>query len=448
MESNNVLIEKQNIEYKLVWRDEYLKWICGFANAEGGKLFIGLDDNGNPAGLENHKNLLEEIPNKAVNHLGLIVDVNLQQSFGKHYIEINVPASSIPVSFHGIYHYRSGSTKQELKGMALHQFLLKKMGVSWEQKPIPNASLNDIDEEAVKAFVKKALAKQRISVDAAQTDTLTLLKNLELVNENNEFLLAALLLFGKKPTKYAISAIFKIGRFGKSHGDLRFQDIIEGNILEMADKVMEILDRLYLIRPISYQGLQRIEALEYPEQALREAILNAIIHKDYSDTSIFLSVYDDQLMIWNPGKLPDSWTIEKLKSKHESRPRNGLIAKVFFMAGYIESWGRGISTILDSCKEYGIPAPLIAEEVNGIRITFLKDIYTEEYLTKLNINERQIKAIIYIKQQGKITNTIYQTLNNISKPTATRDLQDLLERQLIKRTGSKGVGTEYILFTS
>ena len=142
MHSNTLSLEQQNIEYKQSWRDEYIKWICGFANAEGGKLFIGLDDNGIPTGLDNHKKLLEEIPNKAVNHLGLVVDVNLQESSGKQYIEINVPASSIPVSFHGIYHYRSGSTKQELKGMVLHQFLLKKMGVSWEQKPIPNASLN------------------------------------------------------------------------------------------------------------------------------------------------------------------------------------------------------------------------------------------------------------------------------------------------------------------
>lgn len=120
------MTEHQNIEYKISWRDEYLKWVCGFANAQGGKIFIGIDDNGIITGVEDHKKLLAEIPNKTVNHLGLVVDVNLHQSGTRHYIEITVPVSSVPISYHGTYHYRSGSTKQELKGIALQNLLLKK----------------------------------------------------------------------------------------------------------------------------------------------------------------------------------------------------------------------------------------------------------------------------------------------------------------------------------
>ena len=122
--------EHQNIEYKQSWRDEYLKWVCGFANAQGGKIYIGIDDKGDVTGLEDYKRLMDHIPNKIVNHLGVLADVNLHISDGKHYIEIDVAANAIPVSYHGIYHYRSGSTKQELKGNALNQFMLKKMGIS------------------------------------------------------------------------------------------------------------------------------------------------------------------------------------------------------------------------------------------------------------------------------------------------------------------------------
>lgn len=128
--------EHQNIEYKQSWRDEYLKWICGFANAQGGKIFIGMDDNGEVMGIEDYKKLMDEIPNKAVNYLGLVVDVNLHSKGNRYYIEIVVPVSRVPISYHGAYHYRSGSTKQELKGMALHEFLLKKM-MLWNPGKLP-----------------------------------------------------------------------------------------------------------------------------------------------------------------------------------------------------------------------------------------------------------------------------------------------------------------------
>lgn len=161
--------------------------------------------------------------------------------------------------------------------MPLHNFLLSKVGLSWERQPVAGATLDDIDETVIKSFVQKASAKQRISTNAVNTDTLTFLKNLDLINENGELLMGALLLFGKRPKKYAPAAYFKIGRFGKSHSDLKFQDVVEGNIRDMAYRIMKVLNAKYLVRPISYKGLQRIEGLEYAESALREAILNAII---------------------------------------------------------------------------------------------------------------------------------------------------------------------------
>lgn len=440
--------EQQNIEYKQSWRDEYLKWVCGFANAHGGNIYIGIDDKGEVTGVDDYKKLMDDLPNKIVNHLGIVVDVNLHEKDGKRYVEVVVPVSAVPISYRGIHHYRSGSTKQELKGTALNEFILRKMNISIERQIVPHATLKDIDENAVQSFVQKALRKQRISEGAAKADTLTILKNLELVNEQGELLLAALLLFGKDPQRHSIMTKYKIGRFGKSHSDLKHQDIIEGNILDMADKVMATLDAKYLIRPISYEGLQRIEGLEYPEAALREAILNSIIHKDYSSTFIFLRVYDDQLNIWNPGRLPDTLSIEQLKEKHSSYPRNRLIANVFFMAGYVESWGRGIEIMVEGCREYDIPDPVIEEETGGISVTFLKDIYTEEYLRTLGINDRQTKAVLYIKKHGKINNTTYQELNNVSKPTATRELKGLLDKEIIVNIGTRGSSSEYVLVGS
>jgi ATP-dependent DNA helicase RecG len=146
------MTESQNIEYKSVWRDEYPKWICGFANANGGKLFIGIDDNGQIAGIPDANRLMEDIPNKVVQHLGLTIEANLLYEENKKYIEIVVPPSSLPVSYHGVFHYRSGSTKQELKGTALHNFLLRKMGKSWDAIITEGAAIADLDTLAVRLF--------------------------------------------------------------------------------------------------------------------------------------------------------------------------------------------------------------------------------------------------------------------------------------------------------
>ncbi|RYD74032.1 MAG: transcriptional regulator [Sphingobacteriales bacterium] len=437
--------EHQNIEYKESWRDEYLKWICGFANAQGGKIYIGINDKGNVTGITDYKKNLEEIPNKSISHLGLVIDVNLKRKNKQYYIEIIVPTSDIPISYHGSYHYRSGSTKQELKGAALQQFILKKMGKSWDDIPIESASIDLLDEATIKLFLKLALSKGRVVASAANDSVPELLENMELTNEQGKLKSAAILLFGKNPKKYFTTAYVKIGRFGSSDHDLRFQDVIEGNIFTMVSRVMELLRSKYLTSPISYEGLIRKEELEYPEAALREAILNAIVHKDYTDTFIQLSVYDDKLIIWNPGVLPEELSIELLKSKHPSKPRNKNIAETFFKAGFIEAWGRGIAKMIDACKEAGLPEPLIEELAGGIQVTFQKDIYTEDYLNQKGLTDRQVKTILYTKQKGKITNKEYQVLFNVSRNTATNDLRKLAESGFLLPSAQKGAGSYFTL---
>lgn len=436
--------EHQNIEYKQSWRDEYLKWICGFANAQGGRIYIGIEDKGVVTGVDDYKKLMDDLPNKIVNHLGLVADVNLRKKADKHYIEVVVPASTVPISYHGVYHYRSGSTKQELKGAALHDFLLKKIGRTWDDTTVEGAAIQDLDEAAVASFVKASVKSGRIYESADKDDLPSLLQKLDLITPDGKLRAAAVLLFGKRPQRYFIHSYFKIGRFGASDADLRFQDTVEGNIFEMVDRVIRLLKERYLISPITYEGLQRIEKLEYPEPALREAILNSIVHKDYTNTTIQLSVYDDKLVLWNPGQLPVDIPLEKLTQKHPSRPRNKHIAEAFFRAGYIESWGRGIEKIMTSFKEAGLPEPVFKEDWGGVVVTFLKDIYTEEYLQTLDINARQIKAVIYAKKSGKINNKKYQELFNVSRITATRDLSDLVAKNILVSTG-KGAGAFYAL---
>ena len=128
------MAESQNIEYKEAWRDEYLKWVCGFANAQGGTIYIGIDDAGNVVGVQNIKKLLEDIPNKIQSGLGIVADVNKHTKDGKDYLEIKVKPSAFPISYHGEFHYRSGATKQLLTGIALSEFIMQKTQVKFVTK--------------------------------------------------------------------------------------------------------------------------------------------------------------------------------------------------------------------------------------------------------------------------------------------------------------------------
>ena len=233
--------ESQNIEYKESWRDEYLKWICGFANAQGGRIYIGIDDNQQVVGVADTKRLMEDIPNKIVNYLDIVADVYLLHKEDKDYIEIAVQPCNLPIAYHGIYHYRSGSTKQELKGAALQQFLLRKMGHSWDDIENERATLDDIDRQAIDFFLRKAVDAGRMPVDSLNETTEKVLSNLNLIGGEGKLRNAALLLFGKNPAKFFTSVQFRIGRFGRDEADLMFQDVVDGNIIQMTDRVIEVL---------------------------------------------------------------------------------------------------------------------------------------------------------------------------------------------------------------
>lgn len=426
--------ETQNIEYKAIWRDEYLKWICGFANAQGGTLYIGKDDNGNVVGLTNAKKLLEDLPNKITTILGIVADVNLHETPQGDYIEIIVSPQPNPVNYKGEYHYRSGSTKQELKGNALDKFLLQKQGKHWDGVSIPNVSVADLKAETFDFFRKKGVKSKRLDEDVLTDTNAVLLDNLKLT-DNGYLKRASVMLFHPDPEKFVSGAYIKIGFF-RTDSDLLFQDEIHGNLFEQVEKTMDLLLTKYTKALISYEGLTRIETYEYPKDALREALLNAVAHKDYTGPyPIQISVYPDKIMIWNYGRLPKNWTVEDLLDKHSSQPRNPDIATAFFRSGYVESWGRGMDKMKNLCLEAKIPVPQFSCKGNDFWTVFRKDIYNKEDLSKLGLNDRQIDALLFFKSKGEITSSEYAEKYNISDRTARRDLSELTENKLLKNEG-------------
>lgn len=431
------MLESQNIEYKSTWKDEYLKWVCGFANAQGGKIYIGKNDEGNVVGLKDVKKILEELPNKITSTLGIVVDINLLNESEKAYIEINIEAQPNPVNYKGEYHYRSGSTKQELKGAALDKFLLNKQGKQWDSVLIPQVKISDLKQDAFDFFRKQGLKNNRLNEKVFNDSNEILLDNLQLI-ENNYLTRAGILLFHPNPEKFITGAFIKIGYF-ESDSDLRFQDEIHGNLFEQIEKTIDILFTKYIKAVISYEDIHRIETYEYPKTALREALHNSVAHKDYSGaTPIQISVYPDKIMIWNFGKLPENWTIETLQKKHSSIPHNPAISNTFFRVGYIEAWGRGIHKMNEECAIAGLPSPLYYYESSGFWVTFRKNLFDEENLKNKGLNQRQMKAVQYVKGNGKITNKEYQEINKgVTDRTVLRDLDSLIKKGIFHRLGTK-----------
>lgn len=447
--------ECQNVEYKRSWQDEYLKWICGFANAQGAVMYFGVDDNLEVYGLKNTKKLMEDIPNKIVNSMGLVVDVNLYEQDGLEYIEVTISPSNVPISYKGKYYYRSGSTMQELNGSALQQFILKKMGRSWDDITNERATMEDIDRKAVEYFLRKGIEAQRIPESELNSSTEEVLTNLRLVDDNGFLKNAAILLFGKNPLKFFPSVRFKIGRFGKDEADLMFQDVIEGNIIQMADRVMEALQAKYLVSPVRFEGMQRYETLEIPKEALREILYNAIAHKDYTGPDIQIHVYNDLIEIWNEGTLPEGYDENVLYNKHSSKPRNRNIADTMFKAGFIDTWGRGYKKIRDGFEMAGMPMPKVQNFCGGVQVTIERTRFMQissatnnggnfggsgGSLAVVQLSERQRRICNTIKDNPKVTVEQMASALSIAKRTLERELSALQKMGVLLREGNTSAG--------
>jgi ATP-dependent DNA helicase RecG len=175
---------------------------------------------------------------------------------------------------------------------------------------------------------------------------------------------------------------------------------------------------------------------------LREAIINAVCHRDYLDNGhVQVRWHDDRIVFLNPGGLPEPLRVEDLKREHRSVLRNRKVAEILFYAGFIEQWGSGTLRMIRECVEAGLPEPEFEERQAALWVTFRKDTLTEEHLRAIGLNERQVQAMLFVKEQGRITNHTYRQLNQVSNKTAYLELNELAEKGVLRREGTgKAVG--------
>ncbi len=323
---------------------------------------------------------------------------------------------------------------------------MRKHGATWDHSPLPVFKAEEVHDQVVEHFKKLAAAKGRIDPDLLNESKEVLMEKLCLTN--GDYLTnAAMLLFCKDPDKYQLGSYIKIGYF-ENDSELLYQDEIHGSILEQVDKAIELIYFKYMRAKITYEGIYRRERYFVPEAALREALLNAICHKQYeSRIPIQVSVYDDRLYVANVGRLPENWTLENLMGKHASLPYNPDIAHIFYLAGFIESWGRGIEKIYDSLKADNLPLPEYTVHPGDIMIKFTGP---EDRIVRVNnevndrvnvhVNDRESALLNYLAQDPGYTVTKLAEMMNVSRKTIAGYLKALKEKGAIERIGTTRTG--------
>ena len=443
------MAESQNIEYKESWRDEYLKWLCGFANAQGGTIYIGIDDAGNVVGVKDIKKLMEDIPNKIQSGLGIVADVNKHTKDGKDYLEIKVDPSSYPISYHGEFHYRSGATKQQLTGIALTEFITKKTGVRWEDVTVDGITVDDLDAESFKIFRREALRSKRMTEAELNISNEELLSKLKLIS-NGKLKRSAVLLFYGDPSIVQVGSFVKVGKF--ANGTVEYHDDLEGSLISTADKIVDLIYLKYLKAKITYEHDRRVETYPFARNAIREAIYNAIAHNCYMyGTPIQIRIEEEQIIISNRCILPEGWTAETLMQPHDSIPYNPDIANVFYRAGYIETWGQGIQKICDECKALGADLPKYEIIGTGLRVYFpaLKSALIDQPKVPKGQSAKTdgtlddtmaLKIIEIIRSKPDITLDKLSEEAGIARRTLVRYMSNLKDEGRIERIGGKRYG--------
>jgi predicted HTH transcriptional regulator len=258
--------------------------------------------------------------------------------------------------------------------------------------------------------------------------------------DKNRLLHAALMLFGKKPQQFCPAAIVKCSHY---HGTAVTRPIpshhILGNTLfEQADAAADfVLSRLDRTIGDREESTVAEEKLEIPKEAIRELIVNAVVHRNYdSNASVQIDVFADRVEIMNPGGLPSELTVDDLVKEHLSVPVNPFLARPFYLAGYINQLGYGTQNVVKWCREAGLPDPKFDATKERFRVTIWRNWLTDDRMKGLHMNKRQVKTVQFLKLNLRITNTEYQKLNDVSRATTKRDLDEMVKLGLLKLEGA------------
>ena len=447
--------ENESLEFKksLRLKEEIGQAVSAFSNASGGSTLVGVSDDGKVVGIDIGRNTLEELANyiKRNTDPAIFPSVKIEEIEKRKIIVIEVKESTEkPVFFKNHAYKRVGKTNQRISSSEMRK-LAKESGerVYWDEQVCEEAKLEDIDEEKVKSYLEKRQEIRGVK-KPLKMDLKTLLLNIKAAKEvNGEIRMtnAGVLFFAENPQRFVLQSQLRLARFAGKELTRDFLDRLDcsGAIWEEIEQAEDFIRkniRLFGFRTGFSFG--RIDKLEYPMKAIREGVINALIHRNYyepADTRVM--IFDDRIEIVNPGSFPEGVTPEK--PRHI--PVNPVLCQLMYDVGFIEKYGTGIYMIKELCEEYGIPGPEYEISDVETKLVFRSGgkavVISEIEKLGVELNERQSRALKYAFRGGVITNKIYAEINEVSSKTASLELRTLVRKGLLGVEG-RGRSTKYI----
>jgi ATP-dependent DNA helicase RecG len=437
--------ESDTLEFKTNFNREAVESCGAFANTHGGHLLIGVARDGTITGAQIGDETFNQWRNQVAQSSDPIIipDIESHEIDGKTIAAITVQNWPIkPVAIRGRHYKRVGNSNRVMNAQEVTLLHFETTSRSWDYLEKDDSTVEDIDINQVNRYMSKSQRTGRKQIGKDE-DPIDVLKKLHLI-KGDKPTFASLLLFGKEDRDFLSQAAIHCGRF-LSETNIDDDRMITGTLVSQIEDALEFVKK-HIKKSIRIkETAAREEVWEYPLDAIREAIINAVCHRDYTlPSNTDIRIFDDSINVWNPGGLPQGLSVDDLYKPHPSILRNKGIGAVLYDMGYIEQWGSGMERMRRACLEANLPEPRFEEYQGGFGVTFSKDIYSPDKLQAMGLNERQVNAINYVIKEGKITNKVYRELTDISDEGARIDLKELVEKGILIARG-KGRSVHYIL---
>ena len=427
-------------EFKTSFREDVTETLVAFSNAKGGAVYIGISDKGDISGVsigkETLQNWINEVKNKTMPQI--IPDAEIHTVDGKKVVAFYVSEYPVkPVSTRGRYYKRVGNSNHLLSVNEVSNMHLQTINSSWDYYPRPGKTLDDISIKKVGKVMQIIMQRNsNIHFDSAEE---FLIKN-ELLLKEGKISNGCYLMFSKEDN------LFTTIQLGLFASEIVIKDDItsSGDILTQVDEVMSFV-RKHINKEliITDKQIENIQRWQYPLEGIRELVLNMIIHRDYTSSSdSIVKVFNDHILFFNPGGLPDSITIEQLlTNNYVSTPRNRQIAKIVKEMGWIEKYGTGIKRVRNMFVEYGLKQPLFESIPGGFAATvFAENENVTDSVVDSVVDKRRKKILSLLKEDSKLSAKELSVHIGVSSRTIQRDLDKLKEERKLKRVGREKNG--------